>query len=276
MPVRLIFTDLDGTLLAEDHKTVPPQNRQAVCRAAAAGIRLVPATGRVLARLPAEVRALPGVQYAIVVNGAQVVELASGRLLYEACLDEALVQQVLAQARGLGLMPEVYQGGRMLIGPEDLQLLRGCPVEQDHLEHLLLRERPVADLAGYLQAHPQGITKVNLPFFRDLELRDRLRAEWEGRGLQVSSSMGPNLELNAPGATKGQAAAALCRALGVPPNQAMAIGDGDNDRQLLAAVGWPVAMGNAGPGLKRAAKLVVGTNEEAGVAQAVEAALGID
>ena len=273
MAVRLIFVDLDGTLLANDHRTVPAENLAAIRRAAKAGIQVVPATGRILARLPQAVREIPQIQYAIVVNGARVVELAAGRVLYEACLDAAVALEIFRQAQSLGLTPEVYQDGHMLIEPQDLQLLAARPVERDHLEHLLQREKPVADLTAHLRACPGGITKINLPYFEDLALRDRLRTQWEGRGLQLSSSMGPNLELNAPGATKGLAAKALCRAMGVPLEEAMAIGDGDNDRELLAAVGWPVAMGNAPDALKRAARLVTGTNEEAGVAQAIAAAM---
>ena len=57
--------------------------------------------------------------------------------------------------------------------------------------------------------------------------------------------------------------------LGVDPMEVMAVGDGENDMEMLKMVGHPVAMGNAVPKLKKIAKHVVGTNGEDGVAQAL-------
>lgn len=80
MEIRLIAADMDGTLL-DDEKRIPEENLRAFRACAARGIEIVPATGRTMRGLPDELRNLPGVHYAILTNGAQVVDLAKTRSL---------------------------------------------------------------------------------------------------------------------------------------------------------------------------------------------------
>lgn len=272
--IRMICVDLDGTLLADDHHTIPLRNLAAIRRAAEARIAVVPATGRILARVPREVRQVPQLRYAIVINGAEVVDLEKGTLLYTAYLPQETVLRILERVAPLGLMPEIYWNDHMLIQAQDLKRLQETEVERDHLEHLLYREQPVDDLVQFVRDHPEGICKVNLPYFEDLSLRVSLRRELESwGGLQTSTSMGRNLELNALSATKGEAVRALGCALGLSRDEIMAIGDSDNDLDLLRASGFPVAMGNASAPVRALARMVTATNEQAGVAVAIEAAM---
>ena len=74
MEIRLIAADMDGTLL-NDEKKIPEENLRAFKACASQGIEIVPATGRTMRGLPDELRNLPGVHYAILTNGAQVVDL---------------------------------------------------------------------------------------------------------------------------------------------------------------------------------------------------------
>lgn len=72
------------------------------------------------------------------------------------------------------------------------------------------------------------------------------------------------------GASKGVGVQWLLQHLGVSPSEVMALGDGENDIEMLQLVGLGVAMGNAGPKVKSVAKVVVGKNDEDGVAQAIQ------
>ncbi len=62
----------------------------------------------------------------------------------------------------------------------------------------------------------------------------------------------------------------LLKHLDVDPQAIMTIGDGSNDLEMVSAAGLGVAMGNAVPAVKAAASVVVGTNDEGGVAEALE------
>ena len=107
--------------------------------------------------------------------------------------------------------------------------------------------------------------------FRDGESRERVRRQLAGRtDILLSSAGDHNLEVNAPNGGKGDALCALGARLGIPPQQIMACGDQLNDLSMLRAVGFPVAMGNAVPQIKEIAAHVTLTNEQDGVAAAVE------
>ena len=78
------------------------------------------------------------------------------------------------------------------------------------------------------------------------------------------------LEILPVGVNKAKAVAALSQFLGLDLSEVAAIGDGLNDLEMLSEAGFAIAMGNASDRLKAAADVVVRSNDEAGVAQAVE------
>ena len=73
-----------------------------------------------------------------------------------------------------------------------------------------------------------------------------------------------------PGCSKASGVAALARDLNIPLQEVMAIGDNNNDIQMLHTVGWGVAMGHASEVVKAAAKAITASNREDGVARAIE------
>ncbi len=272
--VRMICIDLDGTLLNDDHHTVSAENLDAIVQAAGAGVLIVPATGRIYGRIPEEVHRAAGIRYAIVANGAEVIAVPGGQRLHTAYLPVQDVLPVVDWAQKQGYTPEVYQCDRMLIQTDDLERLAKTGMEPEHLQYLRQHETPVDDLQAYLRQKPGEICKINLPYFENEAERAALRARLESTGrFSVASSMDRNLEIGSPVASKGSAIAALCGQLGIDIEQVMAIGDGDNDREMLSAVGLPVAMGNAQQQIKALAAYVTATNEQAGVAKAILAAL---
>ena len=272
--VRMICIDLDGTLLNDDHPTVSAENLDAIVQAAGAGVLIVPATGRIYGRIPEEVHRAAGIRYAIVANGAEVIAVPGTQRLHTAYLPVQDVLPVVDWAQKQGYTPEVYQRDRMLIQTDDLERLAKTGMEPEHLQYLRQHENPVDDLQAYLRQKPGEICKINLPYFEEEAERAALRAHLESTGrFSVASSMDRNLEIGSPVASKGSAIAALCGQLGIDIEQVMAIGDGDNDREMLSAVGLPVAMGNAQQQIKALAAYVTATNEQDGVAKAILAAL---
>ena len=72
MPVKLIASDMDGTLLMDDHVTISERNLRAIKEAIRRGIHFVPASGRMLTFLPQALVDIPEIRYAITSNGAAV------------------------------------------------------------------------------------------------------------------------------------------------------------------------------------------------------------
>jgi hydroxymethylpyrimidine pyrophosphatase-like HAD family hydrolase len=131
-----------------------------------------------------------------------------------------------------------------------------------------LDPRLVPDLAAFVASGPTKMVFVRLPEIGP-SLVGEVQAAFIGEILAFSS-VKQYCEIIHPDADKGKALRALARRLEIPIEQVAAIGDGDNDLTLLGAAGLPLAMGNATPGLKAIARHVVGTVEDAGVAEAIE------
>ena len=128
--------------------------------------------------------------------------------------------------------------------------------------------RPMEDLRGYVGRRGRPVQKIQ-SYFRDEATQRAVLAALaeEFPELSVACSLPGNVELTHRDATKGAAMTALCAHLGIPLERAVAFGDERNDCSMLAAAGLGVAMGNAAPETKAAARLVTGTNQEDGVAR---------
>ena len=270
MSIRIILLDLDGTLLTRD-KRLSPGNRRALERAAAAGIWVVPATGRFYQGMPAVVRELPFVRYAVTVNGAQVYDAAEDAVLHRAEIPLPAAERVFQRAAGLPAICDCY-----LDGWGYMDAAHYAQIDQfitDPQANRMVKElrRPVADLGAFLRRKGRPLQKIQL-FFREADRRRAAMAELERAfpDMAVTSSIPNNIEINAAAATKGAALGFLCRHLGVDPRDTMACGDGSNDLSMLRAAGVGVAMANAEAAVKAAADFVTGDNDGDGVAQAIE------
>lgn len=108
-------------------------------------------------------------------------------------------------------------------------------------------------------------------FFGDMKIKEMVREELKNiQGIIVTSSMNNNLEINAANATKGNGILELAKCLGISPKQTMAFGDGENDISMIQMAHFGVAMGNASSFLQSQADYVTLTNEQDGVAAAIE------
>jgi hydroxymethylpyrimidine pyrophosphatase-like HAD family hydrolase len=130
--------------------------------------------------------------------------------------------------------------------------------------------KPVPELKAFLREQGRGVQKVQC-FFRDEALRRRTWAELERRFPEtaVTTSIVNNLEINARDSTKGRALARLAAHLGLDLSETMAFGDDSNDISMLRTAGIGVAMGNASADARAAADEITLSNDENGVAAAL-------
>ena len=266
-PIRLIAVDLDGTLL-NDQKEITPRTRAALQAAAARGVEIVPATGRTVSGIPAELRAMAGVHYAITANGARVMDLASGQAVRELYIprDKALAAyDILAR---YDCVTDLFQDGQGYTTEANrAATYRFVP---DNLRAYVLNTREILpDLRAFIARQDRGLEKLTI-FFLDESQRQKAWAEVKALGLTVVSSLPLNMEINAAGVDKGAGLLALADHLHLPAPSLMALGDGGNDTAMIRAAGLGVAMGNAFPEVKEAADYVTASNTEDGAAQAIE------
>ena len=270
MTYRLIAFDLDGTLL-DNAKRIPEENLSALREAAARGAVIVPATGRILRGIPEELRALPFIRYYILSNGAAVYDTAEERMIYQADIPLALTLRVMDHLDTLPVLYDCYQDD---VGWMSQAMYEQAPVffrEEPEILKLVEKLRiRVPDLKETLREHGAPVQKIQF-YFRpeDNALRLETIAHFSERfpALRATSSTSNNVELNSAQAGKGNGLLALCRELGIPPEESVGFGDGTNDVSLLEAAGRGVAMANAAAEVKAAADAVCESNEESGVAQ---------
>jgi len=275
-PPRLLALDVDGTLV-DARGALRPAVREAVAAARAAGLDVVLCTGRRFRTLRPVLEELRLDGVAVVQNGVLVKDARSGRTLQSRALPRAVAAEAVALLREAG-PPLVY-------------------VDADDAGPDFFTERPElahAFQAAYLRAHaarhrvlpsleplpgPDAVVVSCMAEGERLQrLRPRLEAALAGRvrtNFLVNHGFGGHiLEVVAAGTGKWAALRELAAERGVAPGEIAAVGDDENDAEMLAAAGLGIAMGNAVEAARRAADLVVASHDEDGAAAAVEHVLG--
>lgn len=274
--IKIIALDLDGTLL-DSQKRLSSRNRAALARAAAAGALIVPTTGRFFGMMPSEVRDLPFVRYAITINGAQV---------YDRELDAAIVREEIPMGMALGILDlldrhdVIYDCYRNNWGWMTAALqakAEGYATNEHYLKMVREFRKPVPELKAHLRdtAAEGDVQKIML--FSRLEDTTAtelalIRKEMAERfpQIKVTSSCWNNLEFNSSGAHKGNALRRFAEHLGLGLENCAAFGDGLNDLSMVEVAGLGVAMDNAVPEVKAAAKRLTSSNDADGVAEVLE------
>ena len=263
-PIRLIASDLDGTLL-QQHRDVSPRTAAAIDLATTGGLTVIAATGRQAPQLPESVAAT-GIRYVVASNGGIGVDLATDRVLFEDLLAPeacaAIVAYLTSELEGVRFSAVRDHGTRHACEPGYLDLL--TPLERELDWHHLEAE----DLASVV-AQPTLKLTVRHPRRTADELLELLAASGLG-GFHATTSGAPFLEIQGDGVTKASGVARLCALLGVDAAEVLAAGDAKNDIELLRWAGLGVAMGNAVPEAKDAADWTTATNDEDGLALAIE------
>ena len=271
MKVRMIAMDLDGTLVNPE-KEITGRTMQTLQAAAEAGIHIVPTTGRLFHVIPEVLRKSGFVRYGICMNGGQVYDAQEERVLHR---DEISLEEALRVYHWLDQYPvayDCYVNNSALMERSMLENL-GDYIKGDPHGLTLSRSfrTPVDGFCEHLGKLGCSLQKMQV-FTSNQELRFTLLREMQQvfPELAITYSLPYNIEINSATAVKGNALQMLCTHLGIPMEEVAAFGDGTNDVTMLQAAGVSVAMANAVPEAKAAAKYETASNAEDGVAQFIE------
>jgi len=271
--IGIVALDLDGTLL-DSQKRLSPANRAALERAAADGVQIVPTTGRFFGMMPAVVRDLPFVRYAITVNGAEVYDRVEDKVIAREEIPRLKAVEIMELLDGYDVIYDCYRNGWGWMTSALQAKAEPYATDEHYLRAILDFRHTVPELKAHLRetADEGDVQKVMLFARREggdakgllAEIMREVNARFPD--IRVTASTWNNLELNIDSAHKGRAMERLAQHLGLTLANCMAFGDGMNDLTMVEAAGVGVAMANAVDAVKRVAKVVTLSNDEDGVA----------
>lgn len=269
MGIKLVALDLDGTLL-DSKKHLSARNRRALEACVEKGIYVVPATGRTVLGIPEELKAMPGIRYAITLNGGVLIDMAKNRVIDERKLDCQATLEILEVVSGFHVMYDAYIEGMGISESRFYDHLDEYNIPEEIQKLVRITRTVVPNIEDHIRQSDVPVEKINL-YCSSLKDRETIRTLLAERNdIIISSSLENNLEINALGATKGQGIRRLADHLGLGIEETMACGDGENDLTMIQMAGIGVAMANGEEALKTLADYVTATNDEDGVAQAIE------
>lgn len=258
--IKLIAVDLDDTLLTGELK-VSPRVKAVLRQARVKGVQVTLATGRMYASALPYAEEL-GIDVPLITyQGALVKSSRSGEVIIYRPLPLVHAREIIGRVRQLGYHINAYVDDRLIVermSDEGLAYARLSKVELQR----------VPDLVAFLAQDP-----TKLVIIAEEEQLDALQGEMTDRygdRVHVTKSKPQFLEFSHPLATKGRALADLAARLGIKREEVMAIGDSYNDLEMIAFAGIGVVMGNAREEIKARADYITSSNDEDGVAEAVE------
>ena len=257
--IKLIAIDLDGTLL-NSLGQISSRTAQAIQAARAQGVQVILATGKSRSSATHIIEALdldtPGVftQGLVITNG-------DGSVRYETLLDRKTAVAALNFALEHQLYQILYCSNRLVV-----------PEESAHRQMIFERfHEPMPDVIGPIlpQLEKLAINKIILCSDNNNEAALRVKLQSRIQGV-VTLSVSPFIEILPPNMSKGAGLRRLLVDLNISPANIMAIGDGENDIEMIQMAGIGIAMGNAAPRLKAVANHITQNNDNDGVAAAIE------
>jgi len=260
--IKLIAIDVDGTLLSPNHQ-ITPQVKQAIRRAKQAGVKVVISTGRTLQGIKKILEELELVCYSdyVVTSNGALVQHATGEILRTEKLSTEDVLELEAMARKIGVHMHASTDSGIYTSNRDIGKYT---VQEAYLQGLPLYFHQPEEIASY---EVMKVMMIDPPIVLDSAI-DQIPVEFFERYSMVKS-MPYYLDVMNKKASKGSGIRYLAEKLGLIKEELMAIGDQENDSSMLEAVGYPVAMGNGHEDLKKIARYITKTNEESGVAYAI-------
>lgn len=267
MPIKLIATDLDGTLMAPDHMTVTRRTKDALEEAHSRGIKIAIATGRPLSLTDYVTQQIPFADYVIYANGAGAFDRNANKIIYENLVSNTEAKKIVNYFLTEKVFFEIYINGKSHYQQGTEELFDSKGIDENFIEEVKKTMTPHSNLVDYLG--DKGIEKITLYSIKEKDF-PRYEEWLKSFGYETASSFYGNLEATAHGVNKGSALTGIMDELNITPDEVMCFGDAGNDIDMLKLVKYSFAMGNADEDCKKAAKFLAGSNAEDGLAAAVE------
>lgn len=271
--IRLLALDVDGTLFTTEGK-VTKASIEAIRKAQKKGVQVVLASGRDYDGLPWDQLKEVSIDYVLTSNGSAVYRTRDRKCLREECLDKEQMIPIFDFILSRKVYLSIFIDGVNYTPNQCFPYVEHMPLP-DYVKTMLRNKaNRMEDLIGYLKEHDAKIQKATLNFqFKDGAYfnREEVKAYLQKcPDINLVDGGFSNLEFTKKGVSKATGLEMLTEYLNIPMEEVLAVGDSENDVEMLGAAGLGIAMGNALDHVKEVADAITLTNDEEGVAAVVE------
>ena len=267
--IKLVAADMDGTLLNRERK-ITKYTQNVIKKAMAQGVYFVPATGRAVNALPPELKEMEGIRYGIFSNGATIYDLKEEKVIYKNHFEMDRVLELMDFLKQFDLMESISLNGQSYANKKEMENIDYYELDSNTKAIVQGSRVLVDDLEMFVKEQSTTVEKTTLLFKTMEERRRAADALSKIEDIQFSSSLPKNLEISKKGCNKGDGLFHLAKILNIQKEEIMSCGDADNDRELLESAGLAVVMENGLDSMKAIADYITVSNQENGVAKAME------
>ncbi|MGN0373512.1 MAG: Cof-type HAD-IIB family hydrolase [Enterocloster sp.] len=261
----LIAFDMDGTLLDSDKK-IRQDSIDMINTAVNAGKIVSLSTGRCVPELTAYRQQLSSLQYIICLSGAFVFDTKNNREIFSRRLPADTAGRILDEVKNMDVMIHLMSVDSVVQKDKISRMADyHMGIYQSMFEEITVKPE---DIYSYYKNNPNPLYKLNL-YFRNQQERALIRERLTPLGISLAYAEETSLECSAPHVSKGEGLKKLCEYLQLPVEKTIAVGDADNDLDILRQAGLAVAMGNANENVREIADVIVNDNDHGGCAQAI-------
>ncbi|MBW6409205.1 sugar-phosphatase [Clostridium weizhouense] len=261
---KLIAIDMDGTLLTTDKK-ISERNKEAIKKAEEKGVKVVLTSGRPiegLIRYLKELELLKETDYVISFNGSMAQNVKTKEIIFKSILKGYDLKYITNIADNLGINILAFSPTRGLITPK-INKYTDHEAEMDEITYNVVDFNTIddeEDIIKLMMIDPEPILEE--------ALRKMPKEIYKRYSMCRSTPF--YLEIMHKNVSKGEGIKKLSQMLGINRDEIITFGDAANDLSMIKYAGLGIAMGNAFTEVKEVADFITKTNDEDGVAYAIE------
>lgn len=284
---KLIAIDLDGTLL-NSYGQVSEKNKEYINKAINNGAEVVIASGRPVSSARSIANEINANNYIICGNGSILYDLQNNQILYNKFIEKNKVLQIIKICEENSIYYNIYTENLTITKSLNYNTLVYNYENQNKPEEQRTNIKIVNDIYKYIdESEDTNVLKIticdnsNIIFgriikrLRDIKNIDVLDVEHMSRKTIKNGTSEVKIEyyyteVTSQNVNKWNAIEKLASELNINREEIMSIGDNINDKEMIENAGLGVIMGNSAPYMKEFANAEVATNNEDGVAEAIE------
>lgn len=266
---KLICIDMDGTLLNKAGE-ISEKNLDAIKMASGNGVNVAVTTGRLFASANYFADLLGVKTPVIASNGAYIRERSNDKVIYKSLLGYDNAIKIVEILKNFDLYPHFNTYDAIFTERLVNSSLFYSKLNETLPEDRRIKISIVEDWQKVLKENESEILKC-IVIDKDIDKIKKVKEEISRiETLEVVSSLKKNFEIMARGVSKGKAVEMLANYYGIHKSEIICIGDNENDLSMIKYAGLGIAMGNAEDFVKESADYITDTNDNDGVAKAIE------